>query len=320
MPKRPVLGYFVHSGPPLQNICANLSPHNVPCPSPPLKKDSRSLIFRHMNFVCCIKQVPDTADVKIDPETNTLIRSGVESITNPYDLVALQAAIDLKEKYGGSVTAISMGPPQAEAALREALSLGADRAVLLSDRAFAGADTLATSYTLWRAIDKIRQDGPVDLVICGKQAIDGDTAQVGPGIAARLGCTQFTYVAEIIKLGDGRATVRRKVEGGSQIISGRLPAVLTVELELAKVKRATLPRLIGSLRASVEVWDGVAIQADAQRIGLKGSPTWVRRIFSPPAKKGGPQFDAREDARRAVEASVAALFQDGALALQFLKR
>jgi electron transfer flavoprotein beta subunit len=273
-----------------------------------------------MNFVCCIKQVPDTADVKIDPETNTLIRSGVESITNPYDLVALQAAIDLKEKYGGSVTAISMGPPQAEQALREALSLGADRVVLLSDRAFAGADTLATSYTLWRAIDKISQDGPVDLVICGKQAIDGDTAQVGPGIAARLGCTQFTYVAEIIKLGDGRATVRRKVEGGSQIISGRLPAVLTVELELAKLKRATLPRLIDSIRAPVEVWDGVAIQADAHRIGLKGSPTWVRRIFSPPAKKGGPQLDAREDARGAVEASVTALFQDGSLALQFLKR
>jgi electron transfer flavoprotein beta subunit len=272
-----------------------------------------------MNVVCCIKQVPDTSDVKIDPETNTLIRSGVESITNPYDLVALQAAIDLKERYGGSVTAISMGPPQAEAALREALSLGADKAVLLSDRAFAGADTLATSYTLWRAIDKLGQDGPVDLVICGKQAIDGDTAQVGPGIATRLGCTQFTYVTEIREVEDGYATVRRKVEGASQIIRGRLPAVLTVELELTKVRRATLPRVIDSLRASVDVWDAGAIRADVQRVGLKGSPTWVRRIFSPPAKKGGPQFDAREDARRAVEASAAALCQDGVFALQLMK-
>ena len=207
-----------------------------------------------MNLVCCIKQVPDTADVKIDPETNTLIRSGVESITNPYDLVAVQAAVDLKERYGGTVTAISMGPPQAEQALREALSLGADRAVLLSDRAFAGADTLATSYTLSRAIDKLRQEGPIDLVICGKQAIDGDTAQVGPGIATRLGCTQFTYVMEIRQVDqtDGRVTVRRKAEGGSEVISGCLPAVLTVELELTKVKRASLPRLINAHRASVD--------------------------------------------------------------------
>ncbi len=275
-----------------------------------------------MNLVACIKQVPDTTDVKIDPETNTLIRSGVESITNPYDLVAVQAAVDLKEKYGGTVTVISMGPPQAEQVLREALSLGADRAVLLSDRAFAGADTLATSYTLSRAIDKLREDGAIDMVICGKQAIDGDTAQVGPGIAARLGCTQLTYVTEIREVDPaGRhVTVRRKIESGSELISGPLPAVLTVELELTKIKRASLPRLIGSLQASITVWNGEAIHAEPQRLGLKGSPTWVRKIFSPPVKKGGPKFDAREDARQAVEGCVTTLLEDPAYALQLLKR
>ena len=177
-----------------------------------------------------------------------------------------------------------MGPPQAEQALREALSLGADRAVLLSDRAFAGADTLATSYTLFKAIDKLRQEGPIDLVICGKQAIDGDTAQVGPGIATRLGATQFTYVMEIRQVDqtEGRVTVRRKAESGSEVIGGCLPAVLTVELELAKVKRASLPRLIDAQRVPVTVWNAESLQAVPERLGLKGSPTWVRRIFSPP--------------------------------------
>ncbi len=265
--------------------------------------------------------MPDTADVKIDPETNTLIRSGVESITNPYDLVAVQVAVDLKERYGGTVTAISMGPPQAEAALREALALGADRAVLLSDRAFAGADTLATSYTLSRAIDNLRQEGPVDLVICGKQAIDGDTAQVGPGIATRLGATQFTYVTEIrqVDRANDRVTVRRKAEGGSEVIIGSLPAVLTVELELAKVRRATLPRLVNAQRVPVTVWNAESLQAEPGRLGLKGSPTWVRRIFSPPSKKGGPGFDAREDAPHAVNACVTALLDDATFAEQLLK-
>ncbi len=274
-----------------------------------------------MNLVCCIKQVPDTNDVKIDPETNTLIRSGVESITNPYDLVAVQAAIDIKGRYGGTVTVITMGPPQAEASLREALSLGADRAVLLSDRAFAGADTLATSYTLFKAIDKLGRESPVDLVICGKQAIDGDTAQVGPGIATRLGCTQFTYVTEIgqVDRTGGRVTVRRKAEGGSEVIVGRLPAMLTVELELTKVKRASLPRLIDALRAPVTVWNAESLEAEAPRLGLKGSPTWVRKIFSPPLKKGGPRFDAREGARVAVDACVAALLDDATFAGHVLK-
>jgi electron transfer flavoprotein beta subunit len=275
-----------------------------------------------MNIVCCIKQVPDTADVKIDPETNTLIRSGVEAIANPYDMVALEAALALKERYGGRVTAISMGPPQAEVALREAISLGADDAVLLSDRAFAGADTLATSYTLCQAIVKLGSASAVDLVLCGKQAIDGDTAQVGPGIATRLAYTQFTYVTEIEEIDEQAryVIVKRKVEGGVERIRGPLPAVLTVELDLAKPRRAPLPQLILSLRTDVATWGKDAISGETERLGLKGSPTWVRRIFAPPVKKGGPLFDAREDAQRAVEDCLDNLLADETFSAQLLGR
>ncbi|MFC1964284.1 electron transfer flavoprotein subunit beta/FixA family protein, partial [Chloroflexota bacterium] len=240
-----------------------------------------------MHVVTCIKQVPDTAQVKIDPETNTLIRSGVESICNPYDLVATEEAVRLVQKYGGRVTVISMGPPQAVEALRECLSLGASEAVLLSDRAFAGADTLATSYTLSRAISKIGEEEPVDLIICGKQAIDGDTAQTGPGIATWLDYNQLTYVTEIVSLEDGAITVRREIEGGSEIIRAKLPAVLTVELELASPRYASLPEMVRSLRQEVKVWGAKEIEAAPERLGLKGSPTSVRRIFAPPVRGGG---------------------------------
>jgi electron transfer flavoprotein beta subunit len=274
------------------------------------------------HFVCCIKQVPDTADIKIDPETNTLIRAGVESIPNPYDVVAMEAAIRLKEGYGGRVTIVTMGPPQAESALRGGLSLGVDTAVLLSDRAFAGADTLATSYTLSKAIEKLNNDHPVDLVLCGKQAIDGDTAQTGPGIATRLGYSQFTYVVDVewIKPEERRIQVRRRVEGGIEVIRGALPALLTVELELAKPRRAPLPLLIHSLRAEVIVWDAKAIGATPENLGLKGSPTWVRKISSPPPKEGGPKFDAQEDLSGAVAKSLDILFSDKDFASKLIKK
>jgi electron transfer flavoprotein beta subunit len=273
-----------------------------------------------MHALCCIKQVPNTADVKIDPDTNTLIRSGVESISNPFDLVALEAAIRLKESHGGRVTVISMGPPQAVSCLREALSMGADEVILLSDRAFAGADTLATSYTLARAIEQVHRQAPVDLILCGKQAIDGDTAQTGPGIATRLGYTQFTYVTEVQDLDEakGEIQVKRKVEGGFEIIRGPLPALLTVELEMAQPRRASLPLLIHSLRAKVIVWDAQAIQAEPAMIGLKGSPTWVKRIFAPQAKEGGPRFDAQKDARQAVAQGLDAIMADERFAQQLL--
>ncbi len=273
-----------------------------------------------MHFVCCIKQVPDTAEVKIDPQTNTLVRSGVESISNPYDLVALEAALRLKERYGGKVTALSMGPPQAEQVLREALSLGADESILLSDRLFAGADTLATSYTLVKALEKLNQQIPVDLILCGKQAIDGDTGQTGPNIAARLGYTQLTYVVAIewVDENERRIQVHRKIEGGIEIIRGPLPALVTAELELAKPRRASLPLLLHSLRSEVKVWKAEDIQADPQKVGLKGSPTWVKRIFSPALREGGPKFFSQEDPQEAVEQAVEALLSDQSFGVKLL--
>ena len=263
-----------------------------------------------MHIVCCIKQVPDTAQVKIDPDTNTLIRSGVESICNPYDIVAVEAAVQLVEKHGGKVTVISMGPPQAESALREALSLGAHQAILLSDRAFAGSDTLATSYTLASAISKIGTTDPVQLVICGKQAIDGDTAQTGPGMATRLGCTLFTYVSEIreVNLRDGYITVKREVEDGSEIVRGKLPALLTVELQLGIPRYASLPELVRSLREEVKIWGAKEIDAVPDRLGVKGSPTLVKGISAPETRKGGLMFNAQDD-DKAVDSFLNKLFE-----------
>jgi electron transfer flavoprotein beta subunit len=255
-----------------------------------------------MNIVCCLKQVPDTAQIKIDPETNTLVRTGVESILNPYDLVALEQAVRLKEIHGGEITAVSMGPPQAESVLRLALSMGADHGVLLSDRAFAGADTLATSYTLAMAIGKINTQSPVDLILCGKQAIDGDTAQTGPGIATRMKITQLTYVSKVEWVDPGKREIQvvRKLDKGNEVILGKLPALLTVELELATPRRASLPDLIHSLTAPIDVWNAEDISAVKNMVGIKGSPTWVRKISSPPQKEGGPKFYADPDTEQAV--------------------
>ena len=274
-----------------------------------------------MHFVVCLKQVPDTAEIKIDPETNTLVRAGVESIANPYDLTALEEAVRLREKYGGRVTAICMGPPQAESVLRQALSLGADEGVLLSDRSFAGADTLATSYTLSRSIETLGKELPVDMVLCGKQAVDGDTAQTGPGIATRLNFTQFTYVVDVewIDTEKKRVQVRRKVEGGFEVTNGPLPAVLTVELELAKPRRAALPMLIDSLCAPLKVWDAKAIDASLELVGIKGSPTWVRAIAAPQVHRAGPKWDASEGVAEAVSQALDVLFSDEDFAAKFRK-
>lgn len=256
-----------------------------------------------MHIVCCIKQVPDTAQVKVDPQTNTLVRSGVESISNPYDVVATEAAMRLVERYGGKVTVVSMGPPQAESALRQCLSLGAADAILLSDRAFAGADTLATSYTLARAISTIAAADPVDLVLCGRQAIDGDTGQTGPGIATRLGYSLLPYVSEIVSVDTEQRTitVRRQVEGGTETVEARLPALLTAELELAAPRYASLPELVRAMRTDMRVLGAAQIAAPLERVGLKGSPTWVREISSPQARTGGPVFDMTGKEERGVE-------------------
>ncbi|MBU4477476.1 MAG: electron transfer flavoprotein subunit beta/FixA family protein [Candidatus Omnitrophica bacterium] len=242
-----------------------------------------------MNIVVCIKQVPDTTDVRINPETNTLVRDGVQSIINPFDMYAIEEGLRLKEKFDGSkVTVISMGPPQAETALREAIALGVDEAVLLSDSAFAGSDTLATSYALASGIKKI---GNVDVIICGKQAIDGDTAQVGPGISVWLDLPQVTFVKKIeeVKEKDGKKIFRlqRMVEEGYEIIEVPLPCMITVVKEINEPRMPSLKGMMRSKKVEITKWTAEQIDADAKKIGLDGSPTQVVRIFTPPVRQGG---------------------------------
>lgn len=239
-----------------------------------------------MKIVVCIKQVPETTEVKINPQTNTLMREGVASITNPFDEFALEEALLTKEKHGGEVHVLSMGPPQAIEVLKNALALGADKVYLLSDAAFAGADTLATAYTLAKTIEKI---GGVDLVICGKQAIDGDTAQVGPGIATRLGIPQLTYVAKVREIDPAKKkiVVERMLENGREVVESSLPAVITV---VKDINEPRLPSLLGikkAAKATIPTWTAKEIGVDENRVGLKGSPTWVWKIFSPEARGGG---------------------------------
>jgi len=237
-----------------------------------------------MHIVVCIKQVPETADVRINPETNTLMREGVQSIINPFDMYAIEEGVRVKEKTGGRVTAISMGPPQAEAALREAVAMGVDAGVLISDRAFAGSDTWATSYTLATAIRKL---GDVDLVLCGKQASDGDTAQVGPGIATQLDLPQITYVRKIEELEAKRVVAERLLETGFESVEAPLPCLLTVVKEINEPRLPSLKGKMAARKAQIPVWTAADIGADPARIGLQGSPTKVVRIFTPPPRQGG---------------------------------
>ncbi len=239
-----------------------------------------------MNIIVLVKQVPDAAEVKINRETNTLIRDGVPSIINPYDRYAIEEALRLREKHGGKVTALTMGPPQAAEALKEAVSLGVDEVVLLSDRAFAGADTWATSYALAMGIRKI---GSFDLVIAGKQAIDGDTAQVGPETAEMLGVPFVAYIRKIEQAGGGKMTVERLMDEGYDVVETSLPCVITVVKE---INTPRLPSLKGKMKAKnlqVAPWTAADIGADAEKLGLKGSPTQVVRIF-PPAPRGNREM------------------------------
>jgi len=237
-----------------------------------------------MHLVICVKQVPDTTDVKINPETNTLIRDGVESIVNPFDMYAVEEALRIKEKLGGKATAISMGPPQAEAALREVISMGVDQGILISDRAFAGSDTWATSYTLAMALKTI---GDFDLVLCGNQASDGDTAQVGPGIATHLDLPQITCVRKIEKIDDKHIVAQRLLENGYEAIHAPLPCLLTVVKEINEPRFPTLKGKIAARKAEIVRWTAQDIHADESRIGLDGSPTRVVRIFTPPVRTKG---------------------------------
>jgi electron transfer flavoprotein beta subunit len=255
-----------------------------------------------MHVIVCIKQVPNTTDVKIDPVTNTLIRDGVESIINPFDMYAIEEAVRLKERFGGKVTVVTMGPPQAETALREAISLGCDEALLISDKKFAGSDTWATSYALAQAI---RTLGAFDVIICGKQASDGDTAQVGPGISTHLDIPQVTYVKKIEEISQAKARVERMTEEGYDVVETPLPCLFTVVKE---INAPRLPSLKGKMRAkSQAITKRTAddIGCDAQKIGLEGSPTRVVKIFTPPPRKGGQVIkghDAQEIAAKLAEA------------------
>ncbi|HMM21853.1 MAG TPA: electron transfer flavoprotein subunit beta/FixA family protein [Selenomonadales bacterium] len=248
-----------------------------------------------MEIVVCVKQVPDTTEVKIDPQTNTLIRQGVPSIVNPFDKNAVEAALQLKEKHGGKVTVISMGPPQAKEALKECVAMGADAAILISDRAFGGSDTLATSYTLAAAIRKL---GTYDVILCGKQAIDGDTAQVGPEIAEHLGIAQVTYAAKVDVEGD-TARVEREHEDGYEVIEAKLPVLLTAVKSINEPRYPTVKGTMRANRAEIPVWTVADLEVDAARLGLKGSPTQVRKIFTPRQRTQGVVIQ-KDTAREAV--------------------
>ena len=231
-----------------------------------------------MNVVVCLKQVPGTTEVKINPQTNTLIRQGIKNIINPFDTYALEEGVRLKEKHGGKVTVITMGPPQAEEALREAISLGADEAILLSDSAFAGADTWATAYTLSRAIAKL---GQCDIIICGRQTIDGDTGQVGPELAEMLDMPFVAYVSQIEEIADGHMRVRRMIDEGHEVIETTLPAVITVTKEINIPRLPSLRGIARSKSASIPTWGIKELGVDQDMVGLPGSCTRVIKIFSP---------------------------------------
>ncbi|MBN1797125.1 MAG: electron transfer flavoprotein subunit beta/FixA family protein [Spirochaetales bacterium] len=242
-----------------------------------------------MNIVVCIKQVPDTTDVKINPETNTLIREGVESIINPFDAYAIEEGVRLKEKYGGTVNVLSMGPPQVDASLREAISLGADEAYLLTDRTFAGADTLATAYTLAAGIRKI---GDVDIILMGRQAIDGDTGQVGPEVAENLDIPHVTDIRKIEQIDDqGSIYLERLLEEGYVRLKTKLPVVITVVKEINEPRLPSLKGKMLAKKKEINTWSAKDVEVNEKRLGLTGSPTQVVKIFTPPKPAGGKVFD-----------------------------
>ncbi len=255
-----------------------------------------------MQIIVPIKQVPETSNVKLDPKTGTMIRTGVETIINPLDLYAIEAALRLRESTGGEITVITMGPPAADKALREACAMGCDHGILLSDKAFGGADTWATSYTWFKAIQK---NGPFDLVICGERATDGDTGQVGPGIASFLDLSLATYVNKA-ELGDAGLRVNRLVEGGAEQLWMSLPAVITVVKDIASPRLPTLRGMQRARKMELPVWHPQDIDADISSIGLNGSPTRVVKVFHPTLTRKGQMVSVKdpEDVEKIVTSLV----------------
>lgn len=252
-----------------------------------------------MHIVVCVKQVPDTKIIKINPKTNTLDRRSAPAILNPYDAHAVQEAVKLKKTVGsGKISVLSMGPPQATAVIKKSVEIGADEGYLITDRAFAGADTLATSYALSKALEKISKEDPIDIIICGKHAIDGDTGQVGPGIARRLDIPPVTSVLEISEINEKEKTVliKRKLVNGYELVQVNMPCLLTVEKEINEIEYSPLPNMIKAARYEPIIWtvddfEGV----DRTRLGLKGSPTIVGKMFTPPKLEGGKKLEGNAD-------------------------
>ncbi|CAB1261856.1 electron transfer flavoprotein subunit beta/FixA family protein [Clostridium sp. MT-14] len=245
-----------------------------------------------MKIIVPVKQVPETSNVKMDPEKGTIVRSGVESIINPMDLYAVETAVQLKEKYGGEVIALSMGPQSAVASIKEAVSMGCDDGILLSDRKFAGSDTWVTSYVISRAVKKIKD---FDLVICGERATDGETAQVGPGIASFLDLPVATFTSEIVSVSENDIGIKRLVEDGYELLDMKLPAALTVSKEICAPR---LPNFKGKMKArkmDVKVWNAEDIEAKDEFLGLKGSPTRVVKIDSPKVAREGQKFEVKSE-------------------------
>jgi electron transfer flavoprotein beta subunit len=263
-----------------------------------------------MNIIVCIKQVPETSNVRMDEATGTMVRQGVESIVNPLDLYGIEAALRLRQQSGGRVTVLSMGPRDAEKAVREAIAMGCDAGVLLSDRAFAGSDTHATSYVLSRAISRL---APYDLVLTGTRATDGETGQVGPGIAAFLDLPVCTFVGRILAV-DGRTlTVERLVETGHERLRLPMPCLLSVTNEVGYVRLPTLRGKQAARRAEVAVWGPDDLDADASLLGLKGSPTRVVKIEKPVVARHGRKVEARKLGAQGAAKELADYLQENGL-------
>jgi electron transfer flavoprotein beta subunit len=244
-----------------------------------------------VNTVVCIKQVPETTEVRVDPKTNALIREGVKSIVNPVDENAVEAALQLRDQHGGKVTVITMGPPQAEEALRHTLAMGADEAILLSDPASRGSDTLATSYALAQMVRKL---GAVDLILCGKQAIDGDTGQVGPGLAERLGIPQVTFAIGL-EVADGKLRARRVLDDFFEVLEVKMPAVVTVVKQINEPRHPSMRNVLKAKRAEIAKWTLADLEADPKQSGFNGSPTEVIKVWPPEKRGGGRRLEGAAD-------------------------
>lgn len=258
-----------------------------------------------MNIIVCVKQVPDTAEIRIDPVTNTLIRDGVQSIMNPYDKYALEAALELKDSIGAKVTVLTMGPPQAKDILKDAISMGADEVALISDRAFAGSDTLATSHAMVAAVKHV---GAFDLILCGKQAIDGDTAQVGPEMAEHLNLPQVTGATKIVVEG-GKVLVNRDNETTVQTLEVPLPALVTVARSEKEPRFASIKGKMKARKMEIPIWSAADMNLDVNIIGLNGSPTKVVTVFTPPVPEIKSEVFNEEDPQVAVDKLVEKLLE-----------